>query len=242
MGATNPHILLIFDVDGTLTYSNGATGRAFAAAFARLTGVDVGPGAQRPFGMTDPQIFRAMLDRAHIQSDHFDEMFREFQELFVPLMRWELANATGARLLPGVRKLLDILSKDPRFALALGTGNLEVSGREKLRIHHADHYFPVGGFGSDAEQRPDVIRAAIRKARHHWNTNFPLSRTWIIGDTPKDIAAGKAVNANTLGVASSVFSENDLREANPDAVMASLEDQDTFLEIVVKSNVKQQVI
>ena len=71
MDKTSPQILLIFDIDGTLTYSDGATGRAFGAAFTQLTGVDVGQGAKRPFGMTDPQIFRDLLHHADIQPDNF---------------------------------------------------------------------------------------------------------------------------------------------------------------------------
>ena len=236
MDNTSPQILLIFDIDGTLTYSDGATGRAFGAAFTQLTGVNIGPEAKRPFGMTDPQIFRDLLHHANIQPDNFQEMFLEFQKYFVPLMRVELANAKGARLLSGVQELLDTLSNDRRFALALGTGNMELSGREKLRIHGADHYFPVGGFGSDAEDRSEVLRIAWKRAQKHWNTRFPLLNTWVIGDTPKDIAAGKSLGTMTLGIASGVYSTDDLLAAKPNAVLNSLENRDQFLQVVLQTN------
>ena len=232
MKTISPHILLIFDIDGTLAFSDGATGRAFGAAFTRLMGVDVGTGSKRPYGMTDPQIFREMLHSANVQVDDFPKKFAEFQDLFIPIMREELANSSGARLLPGVRKLLIALSNDNRFALALGTGNVEASAFEKLRIHNAHHFFPVGGFGSDAEERSDVIRIAMERSQQHWNTQFQLTNTWIIGDTPKDIAAGKSLGAKTMGVASGIYPAGDLEPAYPDAILASLEDQDAFLNIV----------
>jgi phosphoglycolate phosphatase len=233
MATKIPHILMIFDIDGTLAHSDGATGRAFSAAFANLTGVNVGFKVTRPHGMTDPQIFREMLSQGDIKVMDFPKIFAEFQELFYPLMHKELAFAAGARLLPGVRELLYTLSTDSRFALALGTGNLKTSAYEKLRIHHVDHYFPVGGFGSDAEDRADVIRIAFERSQQYWNTQFDLSDTWVIGDTPKDIAAGKALGANTIGIASSIFPEDELYAADPNAVLNSLEDREAFLNIIL---------
>ena len=232
---TASEILLIFDIDGTLTYSDGATGRAFGAAFEKLTGINVGPGVKRPFGMTDPQIFRYMLNHAGIKINNFDSMFQEFETLFVPLMRQELANAKAARLLAGVRDLLELLSKDHRFAMALGTGNMEISGREKLKLHNADHFFPVGGFGSDAEDRSEVLKVAWQRSREHWNIEFPLTQTWIIGDTPKDVAAGKTLGAKTLAVASGVYTIEDLKQAQPDALLDTLENRQVFLNIVLNS-------
>ena len=129
-----PNVLLIFDIDGTLTFSDGATSRAMKTVFQQMTGVVEGTKGVVMPGMTDAQIFRQMLRNADITLERFPEMFREFQPRYFRVMKDELANATKARLLPGVRELLDYLATDDRFALALGSGNLEVSGREKLRI------------------------------------------------------------------------------------------------------------
>jgi len=235
MSTEHSHILLIFDIDGTLTYSDGATSRAFRRAFARLMGISSAPDVRLPAGKTDPQIFREMLGAARVPATDFPILFGGFKELFLPILREELAKATGARLLPGVRDLLMTLSQDGRFALALGTGNIEDSAREKLRIHDVDHFFRVGGYGSDSEDRSQVLQIAIRRSEQHWNTLFRLSDTWIIGDTPRDIAAGKSVGANTLGVASGAYPKADLVAANPDAVLDSLEDRRIFFDTILKS-------
>ncbi len=228
-----PQLLLIFDIDGTLTFSDGATGRAFGAAFVGLTGIDVGPGVKQPYGMTDAQIFRDMLKSGGIQTSDFTRLFQEFQKRYFPLVRQELQNASGARLLPGVRELLEMLSQDDRVAMALGTGNLEISGREKLKFYGVDHCFPVGGFGSDAEDRVDVLQAAVDKARRNWNTDFGLSRTWVIGDTGRDISSGKAIGARTIAVATGIYSVEELKASNPDVVLETLDDRDGFLDIVM---------
>jgi phosphoglycolate phosphatase-like HAD superfamily hydrolase len=230
-----PNILLIFDIDGTLTFSDGATSRAMKAVFQEMTGVPEGTKGVVMQGMTDAYIFRQMLGNAGIALERFPEMFREFQPRYFRAMKDELANAAKARLLPGVRDLLNCLATDNRFALALGSGNLEVSGREKLRIHHADHYFPVGGFGSDAEERVDVLKAAVEKARKHWNTEFQPSNTWVIGDTSKDVMAGKAIGARTIAVATGAYSMEELLESEPDVVLETLEDRELFLDVVMSS-------
>ncbi len=230
-----PKVLLIFDIDGTLTLSGGASGRALGAAFVGLTGVDVGPGVKQPYGMTDAQIFREMLKSGGIQTTDFPRLFQEFQERYFPLVREELQNTPSARLLPGVRELLAMLSQDDRVAMALGTGNLEISGREKLKFHGVDHYFPVGGFGSDAEDRVEVLKIAVERARKHWNTEFQPSNTWVIGDTGKDISSGKAIGAKTIAVATGMYSVEELRKSNPDVALKTLEDPEGFLDIVMSS-------
>jgi phosphoglycolate phosphatase len=235
MNAQKPYILLIFDVDGTLTFSDGATSRALGRAFVQLTGIDVGPGVKFPAGKTDPQIFREMLKTAGIHADDFDSLFSQFKELFFPIAQEELRNANRARLLPGVRELLTAISKDHRFAMTLGTGNLQDSGMEKLRIHGVDHFFPVGGFGSDAEDRSQILRIALKRSEEHWHTRFELANTWVIGDTPRDVAAGKALGAHILSVATGVYKPKELEEANPDGVLETLEDQEKFFDIVLNT-------
>jgi len=235
MSADAPHILLIFDIDGTLTYSDGATSRAFKRAFARLIGISAVPDVRLPAGKTDPQIFREMLDSAGIRAYDFPILFAGFKDLFLPIVREELGKATGARLLPGVRELLTTLSLDPRFALALGTGNIEDSAMEKLRIHDVDHFFQVGGFGSDSEDRSQVLQIAIQRSEQHWKTHFLLSDIWVIGDTPRDIGAGKSIGAGTIAVASGAYPKEDLIDANPDAVLDSLEEQRIFIDTILNS-------
>jgi phosphoglycolate phosphatase-like HAD superfamily hydrolase len=48
----------------------------------------------------------------------------------------------------------------------------------------------------------------------------------IIGDTPNDIACGKAHGARTVAVATGPFSVADLAAHHPDAVLADLSDLD----------------
>jgi phosphoglycolate phosphatase-like HAD superfamily hydrolase len=46
----------------------------------------------------------------------------------------------------------------------------------------------------------------------------------VVGDTPLDVDAAKAVGATSLGVASGSYSVDELRRAGADVVLASLEE------------------
>ena len=165
-------------------------------------------------------------------------MFSRFKKLYFPIAQDELHKAARARLLPGVNELLTAISKDHRFALTLGTGNLKDSGMEKLRMHGVAHLFPVGGFGSDAEERSEILRTALRRSEEYWHTKFDLENTWVIGDTPRDVAAGKALGAHTITVATGVYKPKELVESHPDGVLETLEDKHKFFGIILGSQSK----
>jgi phosphoglycolate phosphatase len=46
----------------------------------------------------------------------------------------------------------------------------------------------------------------------------------VVGDTPLDVDAAKAVRATSLGVASGTYTVDELRRAGADFVLASLEE------------------
>jgi phosphoglycolate phosphatase-like HAD superfamily hydrolase len=50
------------------------------------------------------------------------------------------------------------------------------------------------------------------------------NQTWIIGDTPKDIACAKAIGARCLAVATGSFTIEQLERHGADLVVASLDE------------------
>ena len=56
---------------------------------------------------------------------------------------------------------------------------------------------------------------------------------FLVGDTPLDIRAGKEAKVITIGVATGIFSKEDLEKAGADFVLDSLENIEDFLRIVL---------
>jgi phosphoglycolate phosphatase-like HAD superfamily hydrolase len=79
-----------------------------------------------------------------------------------------------------------------------------------------------GGYGSDSTDRAELTRCAIERAGRILGQRLDPQRILVVGDTPKDIEAARAVEAVTVGVASGSYGEAELRKAGADYVLASL--------------------
>jgi phosphoglycolate phosphatase-like HAD superfamily hydrolase len=118
-------------------------------------------------------------------------------------------------VLPGVPELLGSLAARPDVTLGLLTGNYEAVARLKLARAGIGKRFPggEGAFGSDAEDRAALPRIARRRAGPV-GAPHPRELTFVIGDTPRDIACARADGVRCIAVASGPFSEDELTGAD----------------------------
>ena len=127
--------------------------------------------------------------------------------------------------MPGAIQALDRLSAE-NLPMGLCTGNLVGGARAKL--NHGGMWDPFapphfgGGFGSDAEERHDIVLVAIQRAQAHIGQPLEPADVLIVGDTPRDVAAALAVGAPCLGVATGRSSESQLRDAGATYTFATL--------------------
>jgi phosphoglycolate phosphatase-like HAD superfamily hydrolase len=217
-------IALLFDIDGTLLLSGGSGGPAMAeaarAAFgAPLDRYDI------PFhGRTDTAISRA-YHAAHA-SEHTPDSHAVFRDAYLNALPAALAERGGV-VLPGVRALLDELVERKDVTLGLLTGNFAAGAAAKLSHFDLDRYFDrsVGGFGDHSADRADVARAAVAALP----ADVRYEATWVLGDTPADVACGKAVGAKTFAVATGGSSRRELSCCDPDVLLDDLSDTPAVL-------------
>ena len=106
--------------------------------------------------------------------------------------------------------------------MGLATGNIEAGAWIKLRRAGLDSYFRFGGFGSDSENRTEVIRAAMRRAEEFLGRSVPRDYFWVIGDTPRDILHAKEAGVKNLAVATGGSTLAELSEYGPDYLLKDL--------------------
>ncbi len=123
------------------------------------------------------------------------------------------------RLLPGVRETLVWLRSLEDVVLGLATGNLEEGARIKLEPADLWKYFQGGGFGSDSEDRVQLLWAAVRKL----SPEKEPDEVWIVGDTPRDIWAARRAGYRVAAVASGRYSMDTLSRFQPDLLLPTLE-------------------
>jgi phosphoglycolate phosphatase len=222
--------LLLFDIDQTLINTGGAGLRALDRACRQLYGLENAMQGISPHGKTDPAIAREILRvKLETPAPH-TEQIASVLESYVTFLKEELHTSPTYRVLPGILSLLDELVDRPNVMLGLATGNLETGARIKLDRGGLNPYFSFGGFGSDSEDRAELVRKAAEKAASRNGGSIPPSDIFVIGDTVLDIEAGKRAGFKTVGVATGTYSPEELRAAGATLAVTDLEQgRDHFL-------------
>ena len=220
--------LLLFDIDGTLVLTGGAGIRALNRAFCQVVGIVNALDGIRLHGKTDPAIVREIFNArgAHHNADSYDQILAAYVD-FLPA---EVQRSENYRVLPGILRFLQDFQGRSDLAFGLATGNVEAGARIKLARGNLNPFFAFGGFGSDAENRTELVRRAAHNGSRLAGVAIDPNDIFVIGDTPRDIVAGREAGYRTVGVATSDYSTEDLSAAGADLVLLDFErDRNQFL-------------
>jgi phosphoglycolate phosphatase len=212
--------VVLFDVDGTLIDSGGAGARSWTHAFDKLYGISADIGSHTAAGETDPVVARKTFEAAVGREPSEAELARLFAVYLLRLSE-EVRTSEGYRVLEGVEDLLPMLS-DAGTMLGLVSGAMEGAARVKLSRADLNRFFVFGGYGSDSDDRAMLTRAAIEKAAMLHGHDVTPDRVFVVGDTPLDVEAARAVGAVSVAVASGKFSVEELRSSGARHVLPSL--------------------
>jgi len=212
----------LFDIDGTLVNTDGAGRTAMTRTFEELFEVPDPFHGDRFSGMTDPAIL-ATATRRHFQRDPTANETTAFFKRYIEILKEDVAGVPGYRVLPGMKMVLHGLSSRPDCVVGLCTGNIEEGARIKLERGGLNRFFEFGGFGSDSEDRAELTRLAIERAKRRSGSSVdPV----VIGDSTKDAAAARANNAKVALVATGWTDREVLRGLEPDFFFPSFEDHE----------------
>jgi phosphoglycolate phosphatase-like HAD superfamily hydrolase len=143
---------------------------------------------------------------------------------YLRVLEQEAATQGGIRLHDGIARALDRAEAYPEVALGLGTGNVREGARIKLGHAGIYHRFSFGGFGDDSIDRPEILAAGARRGAARLGLPLPACRVVVIGDTPKDIAAARAIGAACVAVATGMHSVTELEAHAPTLACQTLAD------------------
>src|SRR5436190_12501849 len=213
--------LLLFDIDGTLIHAAGAGVESLKLALMERFGTKDDLQDIEIAGMTDSGIVISILNKHEIPVTN--ENMAAFLDSYVHFLSFELPRRAG-NLLPGVLELLEKLKARPNLVLALLTGNVSRGAQLKLEHYGVWHFFEFGAFADDHHDRNRLGTVARARAKEKHGRQFSASEIDVIGDTPRDIACGKAFGARTIAVATGTWSRDQLAKYHPDFLIDDLSD------------------
>jgi phosphoglycolate phosphatase len=211
--------LVLWDIDHTLVDTRGVGRELSGIAFERATGVPMREQAAVD-GMTERVIFRDTAKLHGLVTTPAD--FERFAEALTAA-HFERAADLRERghALPGAAVVLDRLAAAEGVVQTVVSGNVRSVAEIKLGTFGLDRHmqWDLGAYGEDADEREDLVRLALRRAG-----NAPPTDAVLLGDTPADVAAGRAAGVRVIGVATGRTSPGDLRAAGAWLVLGDLTD------------------
>jgi phosphoglycolate phosphatase-like HAD superfamily hydrolase len=226
-------LLVLWDVDHTLIDNGGISKAVYAATFETLTGRPP-EHAVLTEGRTEPEIIRNLFVRHGLelrpdQLAGLPEVLAAALDAKLPQLREQ------GRPLPGAEAALRALEETPGVVQSVLTGNVRANAVAKLAAFGLDRYvdFDAGGYGSDHTDRPELVAIARGRAAARYGVPFDHASTVLVGDTPRDVQAGRQGGAYVVGVASGIDQADALQAEGADVVLPDLRDTASVLAAVL---------
>jgi phosphoglycolate phosphatase-like HAD superfamily hydrolase len=220
-------IVLFWDIDGTLLTTGKAGVPAWEAAVHEVTGREFQLSSIRIPGLTDFQIAVRTFELLGVEPE--DATLRRMIARYEEFLPAALPKKEG-RVLPNVREILERLRGRSDLRSYLLTGNTRNGAKAKLTHYGLFDYFPDGAFAEDAGERSTIAARALELARRAG----PIGEnaTFVVGDTPHDIACANAIGARTIAVATGGYSVDELSEHRPWRVFLELPPAEEFVRLI----------
>ena len=224
--------LVLWDIDHTLIENHGVNKETYALAFTLLTGRPAEHQA-RTDGRTEPEIVRDLL-ALHGITPTAGQVARMPQALESATLANERALRERGHELPGARDVLALFRASAWIVQSVLTGNIKPNAVTKLSAFGLDRFmdFEAGGYGSDDEVRANLVAVSQARAAARYGQTFSRANTVLIGDTPRDVRAGRDGGAQVVAVATGSDSAGSLRAAGADIVLPGLVDTTAVAEAV----------
>lgn len=216
--------LALFDIDGTLVDTGLLHITAAQQLYKTFFGMDVPADIiNANFGKTFTKYLEDVLSALQVSSQQSMAMRDYYPQLLAPLLE-----AMPIKVFGGVPEFLEELQKREVY-MGIVTGNVEQSARLILEKARLINFFQVIGCDYGFNDRKDVVQYAINEAQHK---GYAFDNVVVIGDTTRDILAGKAHCALTVGVATGAQTKEQIAESKPDVLLSSLKEYDKILKLI----------
>jgi phosphoglycolate phosphatase-like HAD superfamily hydrolase len=190
--------LIIFDIDGTLVYSERRDSRCFAATYEHRYGKAFPTLDWTRFPhVTDTTILITVIEQ-HFQRRAETQELIDFQKEYTTrLSKKRRLDPDHSREVPGAKRTMDRLLSDKRYIIGVATGGWRRPAH--LKLQHVG--IPSGSLmleGADGRHtREDIINALVVKAK---GRHAGIGRIVYVGDAVWDVHTTRNLNMAFIGM------------------------------------------
>lgn len=214
--------VVLFDIDGTLLISRGIGREAKRRAMLERFGT-VGALDSHVFGgKTDWGILADLLAPHGWSRADIGREMETYEAVMARHMRAISAAYTAEPIVHAMELVHALRGRDDAL-IGLVTGNTSQTAAIKLEMARFDpDWFPIGAFGNESPDRADLARLARQRANDHLGRRLNGAEIIVIGDTPADIEAARAIDATAVAVCTGYAERESLIGSDPDFLLADL--------------------
>lgn len=229
--------LILFDIDGTLTATNGIDEVGYLAAFERVFSASL-PTTDwsRYVHATDTAIMNQTLRDVRGTPATPDELAL-FEHTFVGELESGYERDPEAfREIPGAAALLQTIQSRPDLQAALATGGLRSSALFKLDKAGLNLDGLPAAFANDAESREDIANIAISRTLGEPHAPNETLDIVYVGDASWDVKTSSALGMRFIGIGSDE-SRKALIGLGASVCLEDYQDQAAFLDALEAATV-----
>lgn len=227
-------ILIIFDVDGTLVFSEKLDSKCFATTYQEVYGLPFPTIDWRKYPhVSDTTIFKTVIQE-HFNREATEEEEESFRQKFVTNIRENRKNTPAEfKEVPFAKETIDRLLADDRFIVGVATGGWKAPAIVKLNFVNIPTA-PLIISGADGKvTRDDITNETITNARKQYDN---IERIVYVGDAIWDVTTTKNMGLPLIGIRRKGDVEF-LSDLGVGLVLKDYEDYDTFLKGVLNVGV-----
>ena len=223
--------LVIFDIDGTLVYSNRIDSQCFATTYLGIYGLEFPTIDWTKYPhVTDTTIFKTVI-REHFDREADVAEMEAFQHQYVALLEEKRrVEPSDFQEVPFARRTVERLLDDDRFVVGIGTGGWLRPAHVKLAHVEIPVKSLVVAAADGHEQREGIIGQVVGAVA----LTHEIDRTVYVGDAIWDVDTTRRMGMNFIGIRREGDFEV-LRNVGTKTVLKDYSDYELFLHSVFES-------
>jgi len=220
--------LVIFDVDGTLTDTNGVDDDCFLQAFEDALGItEISTDWENYPHTTDSAIALHVFQTKFERAPQIEEIQKHKTRFLELLQMRSLMNPAQFVEIAGAGEMLKRLRRENDWAMAIATGSRRDAVRLKMNAAKiAGDDLPIAS-ADDGLSREEILQIAVKMALKVYNQS-EFEKIVSVGDGVWDISTAANLEMPFLGIGDEKTAGK-LRQAGANIVLENYADYDLFL-------------